>query len=350
MEMEKALNTEEKETNIIDGEFHEVKENENKKEEIHPALFIKTATPYRIIFNKKNDKNIGTLIFLCRDRDDKLFVIDKNYILTEDQKEIVECIPFTSEDSDFGNEKICTNLVLNYLDNYVITDKNFAITKDHLLDINPMLTITLTNVKTKEDCIAEINADTFAAINFITSYIEEAIFNEHDLALATIIASREKLEKEHVEFFEVCDIEKIVAMAPADCDLELRPYKSLLSKIRSMFKKETEVEHNTSIGLVLKLSRYKDSNKEIVQLLAPFDIGVEFEESKFKGATISSIEDDYFGDGDQYVSTLISHSVTIDGLDKTYMMIRGKSKNGDIKIFLLDSSISKDLKEKINEY
>lgn len=365
MEMEKDLMLENNQE-IVDGEFREIVDetadslvveeneentNDTKEKEVHPELFVKTATPYKILLNKKDGKTIATLILLCRDRNDKLFVIDKNNVLSsDDQKDIVECIPFTADDSAFGNEKICTNLVLNYLDNYIITDKNFFISRDHLLDANPYMTITLTNVKTKEEIVAEIHPDTFSAISFIISYINESIINEYDLALATVIAGKEKTDNDHVELFEVCDIEKIVAMAPAECDPELKPHKSLLEKIKSFFKKEKEVNHSTSIGLVLKVSRYKNGNKEIVQLLSPFDIGVEFDESKFKGATISGIEKDYFGDGDQYVSTLITHSVTIDGLDKTYMMIRGKSKNGDIKIFLLDSAVSKDLKEKINEY
>lgn len=365
MEMERDL-TMENNQEIVDGEFREIvdeaadslvveeestENTDNEEKEVHPYLFIKTATPYKILLTKKDGKTIATLILLCRDRHDKLFVIDKNNILTsEDQKDIVECIPFTAEESAFGNEKICTNLVLNYLDNYIITDKNFFIARDHLLDTNPYMTITLTDVKTKEEVVAEIHPDTFSAISFIISYINESIINEYDLALATVISGKEKTENDNVELFEVCDIEKVVAMAPAECDPELKPHKSLFEKLKSFFKREKEVKHSTSIGVVLKVSRYKNGNKEIVQLLTPFDIGVEFDESKFKGTTIAGIEKDYFGDGDQYVSTLITHSVTIDGLDKTYMMIRGKSKNGDIKIFLLDSTVTKDLKEKINEY
>ena len=211
---------------------------------------------------------------------------------------------------------------------------------------NPVLTTTLTNVKTRETKIAAIGADTFAAFNFIDSYISENIINEHDLALAIVAGSKDST-KTPAEFYLVESVDKIVAMAPATVELGVK--KGIFAKIKSMFT-EDENDHPTSVGMVIKVARYNGSEREIVQLLIPFDIGVEFSEEKFKGNTISSIEENYYGDADQYVTTLTINSINIAGIDKTFMVIRAKAKTGAVKLFLLDSSVQKELQDKINEY
>ena len=151
------------------------------------------------------------------------------------------------------------------------------------------------------------------------------------------------------EFFVVDSIDKIVAMAPAVVDIKEK--KNIFAKLRDMIKgANINNDHPTSIGMVVKVVRYNGQEREVVQLLTPFDIGVEFEEEKFKGNTIASIEENYYGDSDQYVTTLTINSIEIGGIDKTYMIIRAKAKTGSTKLFLLDSSIQKELQDKINEY
>lgn len=317
------------------------------KEEEAADLFIKTVTPFRLIFNQKDGRDIATIVFLCRDDYDKLFILDRNIIIkNEEQKQRLECIPFAEDpEIDFCNQKICSNLLLGYLDNY-ICDMKFSIDKEDMKSPSPVLRTTLTNVKSKENKVAAINSDTFAALTFIDSYVNEDIINEHDLALATVAGSKDSTDNPS-EFFVVDGIDSIVAMAPAEVDI----YKSdsLIEKIKRLFVRK-EKKHSTSIGLVLKAMRYVGTEREIVQLLTPFDIGVEFGEEKFKDNTIASIEAAYYGDSDQYVATIINNAITIEGVDKTYMMIRGKAKTGKLKLFLLDSSIQKELQDKINAY
>ena len=74
------------------------------KEDIAADIFIKTVTPYKITFNKKNDKEVATVMFLCRDDFDKLFIIDRNIIVKdEDHRAELECIPFAEDNEfDFG--------------------------------------------------------------------------------------------------------------------------------------------------------------------------------------------------------------------------------------------------------
>lgn len=317
------------------------------QEEVAADIFIKTITPYKIIFTKKDNKDIAILMFLCRDDNDKLFIIDRNIIINdEDHLDNIKCIPFAEDEFDFENEKICYNLLMGYLDNY-ICDMKFEISKEDINKPNPLLKTTLTNVKSRETKLATIRANTYAALKFIDSYIDENIINEHDLALATLSGSKDN--ENSVEFFLVDSVEKIVAMASASVDLNTKK-KNPFTKIKLSFSKNKKNNHNTSIGIVIKVSRIVGTEKEVVQLLTPFDIGIEFGPKKFKGITIPWIEDNYYGDSDQYVSTITINSTRLEGIDKNFMIIRGRSKNGSIKLFLLDSSIQKELQDMINEY
>ena len=330
----------------IDAEAKEVESNEDTASDI----FIKTVTPYRLIFNKKEGRDIAIIIFLCKDDNDKLFIIDRNIVIhSTEQISDLQCLPFAEDkEIDFVNQRICANILMGGLDNYVC-DMKFNISKDDMMNnLSPVLTTNLTNVKTREIKQASINADTFAALTFIDSYIKEDIINEHDLALAVMAGSKD-CTSNPAEFFVVDSVDKIVAMAPAEVDMD-NEKRGIIARIKAFFTHEEPVDHSTSIGLVAKLARYKGGERETLCLLTPFDIGVEFEEDKFKGNTISSIESEYFGDSDQYVSTLVNSKITIEGVDKTYMMIRAKSKTGSVKLFLLDSVVQKDLQEKINEY
>lgn len=316
------------------------------KESVAADIFIKTITPYKITFKKKDNRDIAIIIFLCRDDYDNLFIIDRNIaIRDQDHLSDLECIPFAEDkDYDFVNDNICTNLLLGHLDNYVC-DMKFEISKEDIKSSNPVLTTTLTNVHTRETKVAAIGADTYAALTFIDSYVSEDIINEHDLALAVVAGSKDNTK---AEFYVVDSVDKIVAMAPAV--VELGEKEGFFAKLKSMIFKNDESDHPTSVGMVIKVSRIVGTEREVVQLLTPFDIGVEFDEDKFKGNTISSIEDNYFGDADQYVTTLTINSARIEGIDKSFMIIRAKSKTGDVKLFLLDSSAQKELQDKINEY
>lgn len=322
--------------------------NVESQEAIKADIFIKTITPYKITFSKKDNRDIAIIIYLCRDDYDNLFIIDRNIVIkNEDHMSNLECIPFAEcKECDFINDKICTQLMMGHLDNY-ICDMKFSISKEDIKNSDPVMRTTLTNVKTREVKEAAISADTFTALKFIDTYIEENIINEHDLALAVVAGSKDNQNK-MVEFFIVDSIEKIVAMAPAM--VELKEKKSIWQKIKDFITGAEEVEHSTSVGMVIKVGRYNGQEKEIVQLLTPFDIGVEFDEDKFKGNTISSIEENYYGDADQYVTTLTINSVEIGDIDKTFMMIRAKAKTGAIKLFMLDYSIQKELQDMINEY
>lgn len=310
-------------------------------------IFIKSIVPYKLIFEKNNSgREVALLIYLCTDDNDELFIIySKTYIKDEEHKEFLSLIPFAEdEDIDFINQKACMNLIMASLPSYTC-DMNFTLTYEESKSEDPVLTTDITNLKTGEKIKAAINSNNFTAVAFINNYLKEMITNEHDLSLATVAGFKSKNDIK-AEFFNVHLIE-VLAMAPAEVEY---PDESFIDKLGSLFGKKNKVKYSDSLAVVARFSRPKSGDVESYTVLIPFNVGVEFDEEKFKGETVENIENTYYSDGDQYVSTLYIDDCHIYGIDKAFTVIRAKSKNGDIKIFLLDTYANKSLKEKINEY
>ena len=132
---------------VTNVESTEIESNEEETTDI----FIKTITPYKITFSKKDNRDIAIIMYLCKDDNDKLFIIDRNIVVRNEEHLLdLECIPFAeSKEYDFVNDKICTQLMLGNLDNY-ICDMKFSIDKEDIKLSSPVLRTTLTNVKTKK--------------------------------------------------------------------------------------------------------------------------------------------------------------------------------------------------------
>lgn len=310
-------------------------------------IFIKSIVPYKLIFSTNSSgREVALLIYLCTDDSDNLFTIyTKVAVKNEEHKEFLSLIPFTEdEDIDFVNEKACTNMIMASLDNYTC-DMVFTLTHEECMSKDPVLRTKLNNLKTSETITASITSNNFAAVTFIDHYLKDMIHNEHDLALATVAGFKTK-DDIKAEFFKVYSLD-ILAMAPAEVEY---PDDSFIDKISSLFGKKNRVKHSDSLAVVARFTRPKDGDVETCTVLIPFNVGGEFAEEKFRGETVENIENTYYKDGDQYVSTLYIDNCYIDGLDKTYTIIRAKSKSGNIKIFLLDTYAVKSLEEKINEY
>ena len=91
-------------------------------------------------------------------------------------------------------------------------------------------------------------------------------------------------------------------------------------------------------------------NKNIKQVLTTFDIGKDYPDSKFKGDTIDTIQNKYYGDSDQFVSTLTVEDTRLLGVDKQFMMVRAKNKNHKVYVFLLDVSATEKITKLIEAY
>lgn len=317
------------EENIIDVEAADI-----AGEAISRMIYIESMTPMNIHFTPAS----SCIVFLCRTNTSELITISRKYLL-ESVEEIryIKTLPFNIDES-FISMRIANKQITNGLDNY-ITDMDYAVSDNYNTDEFPDVTFTGINTKTRETVTFSINADLFACVAFIDSYITESIDNEHDLSLASITGSRIN-STTTANFFIVEDIE-VVSMAPA-----YTKKKGFINKIKALFCKS----NNINIGLVLKLSRTINGNKEDSILLTPFNIGVTFEKEKFRGTTIKYIEENYFGDSDQFVSTLIIDKVRLLGVDKQYMIIRGKTKDDKITLFLLDMYTKESLIKKIEDF
>ena len=311
---------------------------ESKKE----YLILKTATPYNVTVMNAHGVNVGTIYFLCKDGYDKLFILMRNYILNrEEDKMNIWDLPFYHDyDEEFASGKIVNSLLNQCLDTYV-SGMEFSVDDSFKNSPNPSVYLKASSISTKEEVTIKMTADVFSCMAFIDSYIFDKVDNEHDLTLATVAGS--KVLDTSVEFFVVDRIESIVSMAPAEVHVKRKG----LAKLFGTKKKK----YNTTLGVVLKVSRYiSNDQREIANILTPFDIGVEYDESKFRGNTIDNIQSNYYGDSDQYVGTLMISSVRLLGVDKEYMVIRGKSKDKIVKIFLFDSSVQQELKSLIDSY
>ncbi len=309
-----------------------------------PFIVAKTATPFNISINEKNGKKVATVYFLCRDEDDKLFLIDRNLILDNEEDELtIEALPFTEDkEADFASERIVAHSLNAYLPSY-ITDMQFYVDEGFEKDLNPTVYLYGTDINTRASMKIKMTADIFSCMNFVDSYIFDGVDCEHDLALATVAGS--KVIDSPAQFFLVDKVDSIVSMANAVVDPERKGLAKLFKK------KKAKKDPGTTIGLVVKVDKFiSNTEKEVVSILISFDAGVTFDESKYRGKTIDQIQSEYYGDSDQFVATLTTMNTRLHGVDKEYMIIRGKSKDKKVRLFLFDSSMQEELKHLIDIY
>lgn len=323
--------------NVVDGEAvvdgETVSPNKDR--------FILTATPFNLSIAKSAEgKEIATLAYLCKDKDSKLFIVGRNFIVdSEEDREILATIPFAEDvNADFASKIICNHMFMQNMDVYV-ADMNFRVDEDFAKSEDPIVHVSGIDVKTKEIINIDMTAEVFSCIAYIDSYVFEDLTNDHDLTLASVAGSKET--ENPSRFFVVDTLESIVAMAPAVVP------KTGIEKIKHLFSKET----SSTVGVIAKFNRFvSKDDKETATILCPLDVGKVYPDSKFKGKTIADIENTYFTDADQYVATLIVQNIRLLGVDKEYMMIRGKTKDKKVNIFLLDSSVKEQLEYKIEEF
>lgn len=297
-----------------------------------PTRKIETATPYNL-------SSANNLYFLCRDNNNNLFVIMKNFNSTEINSNI---IPFAEDtEFDFASRKIVCNSLRNYLDCYTV-DMQFYVEDNFASDKNP--TVYMYGTSNSEDGLKttklEMSSNVFTCINFVNEYVKDNIECEHDLALATVAGSK---ITNSAEFFVVDKVE-VVSIVPAI--MPKTKFRKFVDKIKGV------KEITTNIAMVIKVTRFIDKDlKESDYILTTFNASRVFDEDKFKNKSIEDIQNTYYGDSDQYISTLLTMDTRLLGaIDKNYMIIRGKNKYKNLKIFLFDDTIVEELNRLINEF
>lgn len=306
---------------------------------------IKTITPLDITTHEDDEKKLyfATLNLLATTSDDTMIIVSKNYYANDSlDLEFARLNPLSVEDQ-FCNRNITDHVLFANLPR-ILTELEFSVDEDYATNDNPIVSclgrrIDIENPVSADhtDTKLEFTAEAYAAVAFLDDYIMAGDSNEYNLSMATCVGS--KYPDEPVTFFKTDDITSIATMCRAE------------KKDPNPFKKLFHREKNTSIGLVINCMRYKpDKSIETVSLLTTFDIGKDYPDSKFKGDTIDTIQDRYYGDADQFVSTLTVEDTRLLGVDKQFMMVRAKNKNHKVYVFLLDVSATEKITKLIEAY
>ena len=306
---------------------------------------IKTITPLDITTHEDDEKKLyfATLNLLATTSDDTMIIVSKNYYANDSlDLEFTKLNPLSVEDQ-FCNRNITDHVLFANLPR-ILTELEFSVDEDYATNDNPVVSclgrrIDIENPVSADhtDTKLEFTAEAYSAVTFLDDYIMAGDSNEYNLSMATCVGS--KYPDEPVTFFKTDDITSIATMCRAE-KKDTNPFKKLFHR-----------EKNTSIGLVINCMRYKpDKSIETVSLLTTFDIGKDYPDSKFKGDTIDIIQDKYYGDADQFVSTLTVEDTRLLGIDKQFMMVRAKNKNHKVYVFLLDVSATEKITKLIEAY
>ena len=306
---------------------------------------IKTITPLDITTHEDDEKKLyfATLNLLATTSDDTTIIVSKNYYANDSlDLEFARLNPLSVEDQ-FCNRNITDHVLFGHLPR-ILTELEFSVNEDYATNENPIVSclgrrIDIENPVSADhtDTKLEFTAESYAAVTFLDDYIMAGDSNEYNLSMATCVGS--KYPDEPVTFFKTDDITSIATMCRAE-KKDTNPFKKLFHR-----------EKNTSIGLVINCMRYKpDKSIETVSLLTTFDIGKDYPDSKFKGDTIDTIQNKYYGDSDQFVSTLTVEDTRLLGVDKQFMMVRAKNKNHKVYVFLLDVSATEKITKLIEAY
>ena len=326
-------------TDIIDTTAEIIDENINDSSKEERVIICKNIIPFNssIIESKtENGPTVAVISYICKDDRDELFVINRAYNINgEEQKLAFECLPFAEFDTDYISRKIEVKWLNSSLPHYTT---NFQFYMDE--NNNSIYTYAIKSSDRKKYKI-NISNEIFMSILYIDKHPIVDDDNDHDLSLAVLNGA--KTFNKDSEFYIV---NRADVIAIADATYREAP-ETFIDKIKAKFAKEELV--STNVAVKLQLFNYAKPD-ESLQLLAPFDVGVVFDDAKFKGKTIDNLEENYFEDRDQYISNLIVMDAKIYGIDKSYMIIRAINKNKESKIFLIDNVVKEQINNKINEY
>ena len=336
----------------IDVESRVIEEEEHY-EPIKPdedILLCKGAVPlYVSIVEKKDDKGevvdtIAVTTYLCKGDKEPLFVMNRVYSCKDElERASFECLPYAQYETDFVSRKIEANWIKKDLNSYT-TNFQFYLPEGFEKEKSPIVYTYGIAISDKHKQKIVMNIDTFSSLLFLDKYpVTDASDNDHDLATAVVNSAN--IKDVNTELFVPTDL-KILSIA--DATIQDEPL-GFIEKLKAKFSKYEKV--STNIAAVVKFEKpLTNGDKEYNTLLMGLDIGVVFDNDKFKGKTIEDIENSYFTDIDEYVSSFMIPDTKIYGIDKEYTVIRATNKNKDIKVFLLDKSISEEINNKINDF
>lgn len=300
------------------------RELEDEAAHVSKTFKISAVTPMTIMDEKSpSGQNVCALVFLCKDKSSGLFfTLTHNYIVENDeQMKIVQRNPI-HDVRNFISKKIATNMVLASVPGY-ITDLNFYYNDDTDIPSEKFFLYAVPNREDRKIVKFEMTPEIFSSMAFIDDYIVSDSQNVHDLQVATVSGYNptELLVTTHF----VDNVNSIVSLA--------------------------EVEKgSTELAIVFKVLELDNQGKKnSYKILTSFDFGQKFHRNKFRGMTVKKIEEEYANDADQYYSNYMIE-VRIKNLDKDFLVIKAKNKDGVCKLFFLDNDVQKDIESLVQNY
>ena len=277
---------------------------------------IVTATPFSMnTLSGDSDKKILLMFFIIETKARNTYMLYTSYLLEDEmEEELIKVNPFNVE-NNFSSFRVCSDIIINshpvYITNFIFND-------------NPENGIYRYSIEAKEVIDKELqdpttfymSSDVFCSIKYIDNYIFEGDINDYELSIASI--SGRELETPS-EVVMVDKIDRIIAM----------------------------VQMKKSTTCAIEFVVLSGENK--YTLLGTFNLGMKFSRKKFKGMTIDKLNNIFLNDSDQYLQ-MFSEFCRFDNVDKDYLIIKGKNKNGINKIFLLDGTIRSEFETLICEY
>lgn len=281
---------------------------------------IETATPLSLSTVSTSNGEVVTLSWLCKSKSGDIYILCSNYVM--DQKEIeseaINQIPFHNENLYISNLAV-NDMIMNSFDKY-LTDMNFS-TTDRICDNRELTIIATSLLKDQPNKLYTftVTNNLFASMSYVDNYICDTVVNNYEFSYAVMGGLlKEETPVLAIEFEQIFDL---VAMAPVN-------------------------KKDTSVVIVFT---GKTTESERYTILVPFDIGVKFKKDKYRGMTVEKIEDTYMKDADQYLS-IFTFNTTIDNIEKDFIIIKGKNKNDNNKLFFLDSNMRQNLIDRIKAF
>lgn len=278
---------------------------------------IDNITPFSMNFSNHPDgKNkIASIFYIAQTLDHETITIYTSYLVENELDfEMCKTYPFHVE-NNFANFRICADIVNNTYPVY-ITDFNFTYDKD--IDINKFSFMgkRITKDGAQEDVKFLVTSDIFVAVKYIDNYIFDGISNGYELSIASVSA---RYKEDPAEMIFIDKIDRIIAMA-------------------QIAKSDT-----------CAVEFIANSREDKYSLLTTFNLGQGFNKKKFKGMNIEKINKNFLKESDQYLQIFIEYA-KFANIDKEYLIIKAKNKDGIDKIFLIDSTIRVELESMIGDF
>ena len=278
------------------------------------TIKITQVTPMTIMTTKSPDgKDIAAFVLLCKDQmADKTFTLTHNYIIENaEQKKQIERNPI-HDNVNYISKRLTANMIMNTIPGY-ITDFGFYFNKD---GVNPYEKFYMFGVPNVEDSKAiikfEFNPEIFSVLAFLDDYIVSDCHNIHDLQIATVAGYQQSGTLVTTHFIDTVD--SIVSLAASDD------------------------KDSTDLAVVFKIMEFDSvDSKTVYKILTAFDFDKKYPKKKFRGYTMEKMEEEYGKDIVQY-------------LDKDYLIIKAKNKDGICKLFFIDNDVQRRIEEMIEAY